>query len=125
MRSILSDFGRKNIDFRWVWSPETPPKTAFLATVKLLKSTQKPLKTLKTDGSFDLSHWVVIDRGFLDDNIRIYPNPTKDDLIIDLKVVVNEDIQLVLTDVLGRVIMSQEIENQQGFIYLSGGIVLA
>ena len=49
LRSILSDFGRKNIDFRWVWSPETPPKTAKVATVKLLKSTQKPLKTLKTD----------------------------------------------------------------------------
>jgi hypothetical protein len=72
------------------------------------------LKMIRNDGSYDFSDWIVIDRGLTESNVIIYPNPTKGELILNFVAENLNDLQLVITDVLGRKIASQTFETQLG-----------
>ena len=41
---------------------------------------------------------------YIEPVIEIYPNPTQDKLIIDLDLLYNSDIQILITDVKGKII---------------------
>ncbi len=87
------------------------------------------LKQTDLDGTFQFSHIVSINRGSRFQNVRIYPNPVLDNLI-HLSVEDNsKDMQLILWNAQGRVLVEQTyIGNEYNreitlhAPYLSGGL---
>ncbi len=72
------------------------------------------LKIVKTDGSFDFSGWIVLERDTDVRNMLVYPNPTEGELVVDFISENNASLEIEITDVLGRRIVSLSRETQAG-----------
>jgi hypothetical protein len=73
------------------------------------------LKVVQQNGTYDYTNWVVLERQAIDANtVRIYPNPTKSDVIIDFWSDKKSSLHLKIIDVLGREIKNKKIETSVG-----------
>lgn len=71
------------------------------------------LKMIDIDGKFSNSKIVSvrIDNNFY--NVLVYPNPTRDKLVVKLQQPLKENSQLIIADLSGRIVMKQYVDGGQ------------
>ena len=74
------------------------------------------LKMVDANGSFTYSKTVSVRSESQKGSVRIYPNPTKSFLTIDIQGVDNQNITMEITDALGRIYRAQTIQTDQSTI---------
>jgi hypothetical protein len=72
------------------------------------------LKCIHIDESFDYSDWILVERKELEANFVVYPNPILANLTIDFLAEESYSADIIITDVLGRVISVQTVKTEIG-----------
>ena len=71
------------------------------------------LKMIDIDGKFSYSKTIAIRLNDNFSNAQVYPNPTKDKLVVKLQQALTENSQLIIADISGRMLLQQQIADGQ------------
>jgi endonuclease I len=71
------------------------------------------LKMIDIDGQFSNSKIVSVRNANNFSNAHVYPNPTKDKLVVKLQQALTESSQLFIADLSGRIVMQQQVTGGQ------------
>ncbi|MFZ1306837.1 MAG: endonuclease [Ferruginibacter sp.] len=77
------------------------------------------LKMIDIDGQFSNSKIVSVRIANNFSNAQVYPNPTKDKLVVKLQQALTENSQLIIADLSGRIVMLQQVTGGQKNIDLT------
>ncbi|MBL7702712.1 MAG: endonuclease [Ferruginibacter sp.] len=77
------------------------------------------LKMIDIDGKFSNSKIVSVRIANNFSNALIFPNPTKDKLIVKLQTALTENSQLIVADLSGRIVIQQQVADRQKNIDLN------
>ena len=77
------------------------------------------LKMIDIDGQFSNSKIISVRIANNFSNAQVYPNPTKDRLVIKLQQALNETSRLIIADISGRIVMQQQVAGVQSNIDLT------
>lgn len=70
------------------------------------------LKQVDFDGKVSFSKIVAVNMGLRIGKTKVYPTLVNDWVAVDLNI--NNDVQLIISDVVGRVVMSKNVKNTEG-----------
>ena len=82
------------------------------------------LKQVDFDGKYTYSDVVFLKHCQSEEWIKIYPNPTKGELFIDIRSNTHSNISITVTDMLGQILYEQEspVYDGEGLIHIKNGI---
>jgi hypothetical protein len=104
--------------FAWSKLTEVQPNTSKQYSTEdrsPYMTTYYRLKNVDTDGKEDVSKVIVVKRSTGKFNLNnVFPNPTDNDLTVQFETANTATVQIAVTDILGRMVLHQEIEAVTG-----------
>jgi hypothetical protein len=99
----------------------TDVRTAKLAEYQAAIAAEASLADLAAlQAVIDAVNVVNVEDFFSNNNLSIYPNPTNGKLYVDLKQVPAEGIDVVVTDITGRIILRTHLDDSRSVIDIAG-----
>ena len=108
--------GNSTAELSYQYTDKNPPRRGMLVPTELWGGAYYRLKQVDLDGRFNYSNIVFIKGESVTELVlsSLFPNPAKDKLNVCLEAPAAQRVQLVVTDLAGRLVQQQTLQLQKG-----------